>query len=103
VLSYAQRLRGVSKEKEGHQAGGLSLFRSEGTQLRLFARETRIATGHFDSSQDSQYSQPDEGMLKQQSRQRPPTPDGFAFVPYVPCSLTASVDLSNRPVPATRW
>ena len=42
VLSYAaQRLRGVSKEKEGHQSGGLRLFRSEGTQLRLFARETQ--------------------------------------------------------------
>ena len=37
-------------------------------------------------------------LLKQQSRRRPPTPDGFAFVPIVPCSRTASVGLSNRPV-----
>jgi hypothetical protein len=46
----------VCPKKKGHQSGGLSLFRSEGTQLRLFARETpRIisahATGHFDPSQ----------------------------------------------------
>jgi hypothetical protein len=38
------------------------------------------------------------GCPGQQSRRRPPTPDGFAFVPIVPCSWTASVGLSNRPV-----
>jgi len=39
-----------------------------------------------------------KGPETRQSRRRPPTPDGFAFVSIVPCSRTASVGLSNRPV-----